>query len=161
MGSVGDIQATARCFFDSVHTWMPIVSKPQFHSGLVHRLAVARVDLFLLVLAMKLLSTRVTVARSMLYRAVKQFYFDVESAGRLSLQSLQAAVLIAIYELGHGVYPAAIVSVANCARIGTLLGIDTSVTAAGLLEGVPWNELEERRRVWWAIIILDRYAEKS
>ncbi len=94
----------------------------------------------------------------MLYRAVKQFYFDIEFSGRLSLQTLQAAVLIAIYEIGHGIYPAAIISVSNCARIGTLLGIDKSLNVWGPSSGIPWIELEERRRVWWAIIILDRCA---
>lgn len=159
VGSVSDIQAAAQIFFETIHVWMPIVSKQQFQQNLLQRLAFRRAELFILVLAMKLCSSRVTVAKSMLYRIVKQFYFDIESSGRLSVQVLQAAVLIAIYELGHGIYPAAIISVANCARIGTLLGIDRSLNAWGLISGVPWIELEERRRVWWAIIILDRYAQ--
>ncbi|KAL7940805.1 hypothetical protein V8C42DRAFT_336403 [Trichoderma barbatum] len=157
VGSVGDIQATAHVFFETIHVWMPIVSKQQFQEHLLQGLSFRRAELFLLVLAMKLCSSRVTVAKSMLYRTVKQFYFDVESSGRLSIQTLQAAVLIAIYELGHGIYPAAIISVANCARIGALLGIDKSLNTWGLISGVPWIQLEERRRIWWAIIILDRF----
>ncbi|KAL7928244.1 hypothetical protein V8C35DRAFT_318606 [Trichoderma chlorosporum] len=157
VGSVGDIQATAKLFFETIHVWMPIVSKQQFQEFLLHRLAFRRAELFSLVLAMKLCSSRVTVAKSSLYRIVKQFYFDQESSGRLSIQTLQAAVLISIYELGHGIYPAAIISVANCARIGTLLGINRSLNMWGLVAEVSWVELEERRRVWWAIIILDRF----
>jgi hypothetical protein len=159
VGSVSDIQAAAHVFFNTIHVWMPIVSKQQFQENLMHRLAFRRAELFLLVLAMKLCSSRVTVAKSMLYRAVRQFYFDIESSGRFSILALQAAVLIAIYELGHGIYPAAIISVANCARIGTLLEIDRSLNNWGSISGVPWIELEERRRVWWAIVILDRYAQ--
>lgn len=159
VGSVSDIQAAAKAFFETIHIWMPIVSKQQFQEKLLQRLAFRRGELFLLVLAMKLCSSRVTVAKSMLYRTVKQFYFDMESSGRFSIQTLQAAVLINIYELGHGIYPAAIISVANCARIGSLLGVDRSLNSWDLLPGVPWIELEERRRVWWAIIILDRYAQ--
>jgi hypothetical protein len=158
VGSVSDIQAAAQVFFKTVHLWMPIVSKLRFQEHLLQRLALRRAELFLLVLAMKLASSHVMVARSMLYRTVKQFYFDIESTGRLSVPALQAAVLIAIYELGHGIYPAAIISVANCARIGTLLGIDRSLNTWDPSSGVPWVELEERRRVWWSIVILDRYA---
>lgn len=157
VGSVSDIQAAAQVFFETIHVWMPIISKQQFQQHLLQRLAFRRAELFLLVLAMKLCSSRVTVAKSMLYRTVKQFYFDIESSGRVSVQTLQAAILIAIYELGHGIYPAAIISIANCARIGTLIGIDRSLSTWDLVSGVPWIELEERRRVWWAIIILDRF----
>ncbi|KAI5459523.1 hypothetical protein BGZ63DRAFT_359285 [Mariannaea sp. PMI_226] len=161
VGSLSDIQATVQVFFETVHVWMPIVSKLRFQEHLPQRLALRRVELFLLVLSMKLASSRTTVARSMLYRTVKQFYFDIESAGNLSVLALQAAVLITIYELGHGIYPAAIISVANCARIGTLLGIDGSLNSWNASSGVPWVELEERRRVWWAIIILDRFMNLS
>ncbi|KAL7907559.1 hypothetical protein GGI35DRAFT_454400 [Trichoderma velutinum] len=157
VGSVSDIQAAAQVFFETIHVWMPIVSKQQFQKNLLQRLAFRRAELFLLILAMKLCSSRVTVAKSMLYRTVKQFYFDIESSGRFSVQTLQAAILIAIYELGHGIYPAAIISVANCARIGTLIGIDRSLSTWDLISGVPWIEVEEHRRVWWAIIILDRF----
>ncbi|KAL6814303.1 hypothetical protein J3E69DRAFT_347044 [Trichoderma sp. SZMC 28015] len=157
VGSVSDIQAAAHVFFETIHVWMPIVSKQQFQQQLLQRLALQRAELFLLVLAMKLCSSRVTVAKSMLYRTTKQFYFDIESSGRFSVQTLQAAILIALYELGHGIYPAAIISVANCARIGTLIGIDKSLSSWDLMSRVPWIELEEHRRVWWAIIILDRF----
>ncbi|UKZ74622.1 hypothetical protein TrVFT333_002292 [Trichoderma virens FT-333] len=157
VGSVSDIQATAQVFFETIHVWMPIVSKKQFQDYLLQRLAFRRAEFFLLVLAMKLCSSRITVAKSMLYRTVKQLYFDIESSGRLSIQTLQAAVLIAIYEIGHGIYPAAIISVANCARIGTIIGIDRSLNTWDFISRGPWIELEERRRVWWAIIILDRF----
>ncbi|KAL6885670.1 hypothetical protein GGI43DRAFT_303927 [Trichoderma evansii] len=159
VGSVGDIHATAESFFRTIHIWMPIVSKKQFHETLLERLAFRRPETFLLVLAMKLCSSRAIVARSMLYRTVKQFYFDVESSGRLSVQVLQAAVLIALYELGHGIYPAVIISVGNCARIGLLLGIDRYLIT--WVPGVPWIEHEERRRVWWMIIVLDRFMNLS
>lgn len=159
VGSVSDIHATAETFFQTIHIWMPIVSKKQFHESLLERLAFRRPETFLLVLAMKLCSSRAMVARSMLYRTVKQFYFDVESSGRLSVQVLQAAILIALYELGHGIYPAVIISVGNCARIGLLLGIDRYLTTWGHVPGVPWIEHEERRRVWWMIIALDRYMQ--
>ena len=157
VGSVGDIHDAAEMYFDTVHDWMPIVSKKQFQDRLLEKLALHRAELFLLVLSMRLCSSRTIVAKSMLYRTVKQFYFDVESAGRLSTQLLQAGILILIYELGHGIYPAAIMSVSSCARIGAVLELDRSLTTREE-PGVSWIDLEERRRVWWMVVILDRYV---
>ncbi|RYP43048.1 hypothetical protein DL768_010106 [Monosporascus sp. mg162] len=48
-----------------------------------------------------------------------------------SLMYLQALVLVALYEYGQGIYPAAWMT-------GT------------------WIEMEERRRTWWAVYILDK-----
>jgi hypothetical protein len=59
--------------------------------------------------------------------------------------------MISLYELGHGIYPAAFSTVAACARYGTALGIDdlavTDLTRAGG---------EEKLRVWWGILIVDQ-----
>lgn len=158
VGSIDDIRATARIFFNTTHTWLPIISKKQFYDGLLERLALRKPEVFLLILSMKLLCSRVLVAKSMVYRTVKQLYIDMESSGRLSVLVLQAAILITFYELGHGIYPAAIMSVGNCARIGVLLGLDKYLTTYDRIAGVPWIEHEERRRIWWMIVLLDRYA---
>lgn len=158
VGSIPDIQATARAYFDSVHTWMPIVSKTNFSENLLNRLSHRRAELFLLTLSMKLCSmVGVTTPQTILYRTVKELYFSIESSGVLSIQILQSGLLIALYEMGHALYPAAFLSVANCARYSTALGIDKVVddTYVGQL---PWHEKEEHRRVWWAIAILDRFV---
>lgn len=158
VGSISDIQATARAYFDSVHTWMPILSKRQFSENLVNRLSHRRAELFLLTLSMKLCSmVGVTTPQTTLYRTVKELYFSIESSGILSIQVLQSGILIALYEMGHALYPAAFLSVANCARYSIALGVDKVIddTYAGQLS---WHEKEENRRVWWAIAILDRFA---
>ncbi|KFY02421.1 hypothetical protein V490_00506 [Pseudogymnoascus sp. VKM F-3557] len=87
---------------------------------------------------------------------VKQLHFDIESSGTLSIQVLQAAVLIALYELGHAIYPAALLSVGRCARYATALDINKPTASLGSIK-LPWIEEEESRRVWWAIAILDRF----
>ncbi|UKZ76865.1 hypothetical protein TrVFT333_004580 [Trichoderma virens FT-333] len=161
VGSISDIQTIAVEFNQNIYTWMPILSHQQFQETLLERLTLRRAELFLLVLAMKLCVSRPTVARSALYTTVKEFYISVESSGRLSILILQAAVLIAVYELGHGIYPAVLLSVANCARIGVLLGVDNSLTKLAHTTEIPWIKLEECRRVWWMILILDRFVNLS
>ncbi|TQW01319.1 fungal specific transcription factor [Cordyceps javanica] len=105
---------------------------------------------------MKLCCDRTSIPKTSLYHAVKRLQFDIESAGILSLQHLQASILIAIYELGHAVYPAAVLSVGRCARYAACLGIDNTARPPASIK-LPWVEVEECCRVWWSIVILDRF----
>jgi hypothetical protein len=158
VGDVQDIQATAEFFFKTVHDWMPIVSKRGFTQSLIKRMTHQRAEFFLLVLAMKLCCERVTEARTHLYQVVRQFHVDLERSGSLSLLVLQAGVLIVLYEMGHGLYPNAYLSVAHCARYGTALGVDATILSQGAAT-TEWADLEEARRVWWSILVLDRYSD--
>ncbi|PMD49060.1 putative fungal-specific transcription factor [Hyaloscypha variabilis F] len=78
------------------------------------------------------------------------------SSNAFSIPVLQAGVLVGLYELGHAVYPAAFLTVGACARYAYALGINVcgSLNTKRVLTLV---EVEERRRVWWAIVIPDRF----
>lgn len=158
-GNVLDIQTTARMFFESTHTWMPILSRKQFFANLPRRILHKRPELYLLVLSMKLCYSHVTVAKTTLYRVTKQFYFDLETSGKLSIQILQAGIFIALYEFGHAIYPAGLLSIGSSARYATLLGIDKSLVPSND-SNLSWIDEEERRRAWWSILILDRLVLK-
>ncbi|UKZ54120.1 hypothetical protein TrVGV298_007926 [Trichoderma virens] len=160
VGDVANIKAISDKFFTSVHEWMPIISKIQFLTNLVSWLTHKRAELYFLILAMKLSCEQVSGPRTPLYQITKYLQFRIENSGALSLQVIQGSVLIAIYEMGHGIYPSAYLSIAGCARYATALGIDKSILCRDL-DGVPRNELEERRRVWWSILVLDRFLNLS
>lgn len=160
VGGVADIQTISTLFFDTIHSWMPIVSKHEFYKSLPSRLTTGRSELFLLVLSMKLCCARITAPKTELYHAVKQFYFDVEASGLLSIHVLQAAILITIYEVGHAIYPAALLSVARCAQYATCLGIDATARPPQSM-GLSWIRTEECCRIWWSISILDRSVSNS
>jgi len=89
------------------------------------------------------------------YLASKHLYLELEIQGILSLQVLQAGILIALFELGHAIFPSAAVSVEACVRFGYDLGINWD---AKFPEKKPfeWADREEQNRVWWAVVILDR-----
>ncbi|RFU78475.1 n-terminal binuclear zn cluster-containing [Trichoderma arundinaceum] len=159
VGDVPNIKAISDQFFHSVHEWMPIVSKIQFRANLVGWLTHKRAELFYLILAMKLSCEHAPGPRTPLYQITKLMQFRIENSGVLSLQVIQASVLIAIYEMGHGIYPSAFLSIAGCARYATALGIDKSILNNDV--NISWNELEERRRVWWSILVLDRFLNLS
>ncbi|KAK3694776.1 hypothetical protein B0T22DRAFT_81459 [Podospora appendiculata] len=155
------VQAATNHYFDSVHRWFPIISKKRMTLGIA--LWEGGPDLAMLFLAMKLVSWSpvggISTADSGIYVAAKRFLALLESSGTVSLLHLQAMVLVALYEVGHGIYPAAWMSVAMCARYADLIGIPSFKESSLMLGSVAtWTEAEERRRVWWAIYILDRYV---
>ncbi|KAJ6781869.1 hypothetical protein PWT90_06526 [Aphanocladium album] len=158
VGDVADITAICALFFDTIHTWMPIISKLQFHHTLPSRLThkEKRHELFLVLLSMKLCCARTSTARTPLYDVVKKLQFDLELSGILSVQFLQASILIAVYEVGHAIYPAAVLSVGRCARYAACLGIDDTARPPTSMN-LPWIEVEECCRIWWSIAILDRF----
>ena len=156
VGGVQNIHAVSHYFFKTVHLWMPILSKIGFSQLLARRMAQEKAELYVLVLAMKLLSSRVTVGRSRTYQVVRQLHTEIVLSGVMSLQVLQAGILIALYEMGHALYPNAYISIAQCARYGTALGVDATIQTRRTTSA--WSDLEEPRRAWWAVLVLDRYA---
>ena len=164
LGDVDDIRATASNFFEHIHSWMPFISKKRFYDLYLPSPFQSRADVVLLFLSLKLITTLPPTSpqnpRTPLYYTVKHFHLQVQDSSIFSLPVLQAGVLLALYELGHGIYPAAFLSVGACARYGHALGINCneSLQARRVLTLV---EVEERRKTWWAIVILDRLVPTS
>jgi hypothetical protein len=161
IGDTSSIRNNSKSFFQSIHSWMAIVSKRRFYMHLLHPMSRRQTELSLLAICMKLYCTVPPVAndgRTDLYRIAKQFHFEVETAGLMSLYVLQAGVIISLYELSQAIYPAAHLTVTACARCGVALGIDK--LGLELIDsnnrGRKWIEIEEMRRVWWSILTLDR-----
>lgn len=138
---------------------MPFISKKRFYDLYLQPSFQSRPDVALLLLAIKLITTLPTIGlghpRTALYHATRHFYVEIE--GAFSILVLQAAVLVALYELGHGIYPAAYLSIGACSRYAYALGINASRTVPAR-KVLTLVEVEERRRVWWAIVILDRFV---
>lgn len=110
----------------------------------------------LLIAAIKLITTEPDVnASSTIYCSLKRSFLEVELSGSLTFRTLQALVLVAIYELGQAIYPSAYLTVGYCARYGIALGIDRTIDS---LYSSKLDGSEEERRTWWTIILLDRYG---
>jgi hypothetical protein len=97
-----------------------MVSKKRMDMGL--GVQNAGPDLAMLFLGMKLVTTGDVDCVS-LYTTAKNFVARLESNGALSLLCLQAMVLVALYEYGHAIYPAAWMTVGSCARYADVLGL--------------------------------------
>ncbi|KAL7904810.1 hypothetical protein GGI35DRAFT_472023 [Trichoderma velutinum] len=167
LGSSQQQEQIGRLFFRTIHSWFPMVSRKRFYEDL----HVPAEDLSFLLLAMKLMTWRPPsseddapvgdqTARTATYRAAKQFSFELEAAGVISLRILQGMILVALYEIGHAIYPAAFMSVAASIRYAHGLGIQPGGMQRLKLP-LTWVEEEERKRVWWSAFLLDRLASST
>jgi hypothetical protein len=145
-------------YFKTTHTWIPIISKKSFYEHIHAPWGQMRSDYALLVLAMDLTCwiPENNNPRTPAYIATKSFYLDLEIQGLVSLQVLQAGILISLFELGHAIFPSAVVSVEACVRYGCALGINWDAKFPAK-RPFSWFDLDEQNRVWWAVMILDRY----
>ena len=163
LGDMDEIRVTASKFFEHIHLWMPFVSKKRFYELYLRSSFQSRSDVVLLLLSLKLITTLPPKSPrnppTPLYYAVKHFYLEVEGSNIFSIPVLQAGVLLSLYELGHAIYPAAFLSIGACARYAHALGINGSRTL-NARRVLTLIEVEEGRRIWWAIIILDRFVPR-
>lgn len=158
------LQIALRCTTDNitVHTYLPVVSKIRLYQHLANPMHEPGSDMALLFLAMRLACSEISDGmppQTQLYIDVKSFYTFVESQNGFTIQLIQAGQLISLYEMGHAIYPAAYLTVGNCARVGHAMGLHAALkdTPQVLPRPTTWTEHEERRRVWWGVVILDRF----
>lgn len=161
IGTPADRDLIISSYFDSIHTWMPIISKSRLRRLTASEcLAVPSADFSLLLLAMQIIQdvpqSTLDAVKKPQYTAFKSLSAAMESAGVYTVTKLQAEIIVTVYEAGHGIFPAAYMSLGRCITQGTALGIHNK-KAPSLFE-LPrtWAALEEMQRVWWMVLILER-----
>jgi hypothetical protein len=168
LASLGDGATVADEYFERIHWWWPIVAKAQVSPRFAKTENYGdEGELALLLLAMKVIAWKPNMQGSMdpdpitgTYVTAKHALSEAVMTSNLSLRLLQAQILLAIYETGHAIYPAAFISVAACAQYGYAMHADQALDPKNLTPDVSFNllETEETRRTWWAVLILDRYV---
>jgi len=138
---------------------MPFISKKRLGDSYLRGSFPSRADIILLLLCIKLITalppTEHKNPRTSLYYIAKHFHLELEGSEMFTLPVLQAGVLLALYEIGHAIYPAAFLSISACARYAQALGISIR-GSMGMRKALTMVEVEEQRRAWWAIVILER-----
>ncbi len=132
------MQEAAAEYFATIHVWLPIVSRKRMMIGT--SLWEGGPDLAMLFLAMKLITSQPegfaspeSAVENPLYGAAKRFLALLEGSGTVSLMCLQSMILVALYEFGHAIYPAAWMSVAQCARYVDVIGIPSYRESVAML----------------------------
>lgn len=143
-------------YFASMHQWLPIISEKRL---LDPRLSLNDSCHDLLLLCMKLCILRFhksTPSQHPLYSLAKHLTSSAENEGLASLRLIQALVLLAVYELSHAIHPAAYLTIGRAARLVILMGWHDGAAQQLFKPGDTWTLLEEQRRTWWGVFILDR-----
>lgn len=163
IGDVGSMESIAQKYFTTNFLRMPIISKAKFFNQMPFLYKEPHVDFTMLCLCIYLIVQRpddgdAASGQSMhtsIYVSVKSLLAAVTSLIPLTLQTIQAMVLTVFYEVGHGLYPGAFISVAACARAARAIGLNKK-QARRSSSATEMTVTEEGRRVWWAITNLDR-----
>jgi hypothetical protein len=168
-GYVNDSEFIVSQHFATTQSWMPLLSKKKIYQELANDPSQHPSDFIILLYCMKLLmwwppahdGSAKRDGRTAAHSTATRLLHEAECTGILTLQLLQAKLLVCLYELGHSIYPAAYLSVGACARYGMALGIDKTNEAFQRDLTTDPMDLEEMRRCWWAVIIIDRLAKSS
>lgn len=159
LGDMNELHFIAAKYFKHINPWMPFISRKRFDELHLRSSFPSKSESVFLLLSMKLITTLPPSdprnARTSLYQAVKHFCVEIEGSNLISLTFLQGLLLLALYELGHAIYPAAYLTIGACARYAYALDIKIGRVPSPR-RMLTLIEVEERRRVWWAIVILDR-----
>lgn len=148
-----------RKYFDSIHHRITVISKQRFLDRLPSLSSRRNAEDMALCLCMHLLQEEPTPEtesmQSSLYINVKSIMSLLTSSGFQSLPVVQALVLVTFFEIGHAIYPACSLSISLCAKLARRQSIHKDSKEA-LDSEAARIEYEERKRVWWAIMSLER-----
>jgi hypothetical protein len=164
LGSVDTARAVFDAYFNTIYHRLPIMSHKRFYDHL-HTLFDDSADAgySALCFCIYLLNQQPPVLpngsmQTSQYVRVKSILSLLEATSYVSLEIVQCRVLVAFYELGHAIYPAASMSIATAAKLARVLCLHKSSKRATEIVPDPINA-EERRRVWWAVVNLDRCVQ--
>ncbi|KAL4782340.1 hypothetical protein BJX76DRAFT_292733 [Aspergillus varians] len=161
LAPVEDYVAMTNKYFFSIQTWMPFISEKRLARRLQERGPEADLGLALRLTCMRLVVSSPTdweaAVSSPFYHKAKELLSVAENACLTCLDLVQGAILISVYEMGHGLYPSAFLTTSHAARLGMVLGLHDRKNAPQLFQPPDtWTLREEERRTWWAVLILDR-----
>ncbi|KAK4450861.1 fungal-specific transcription factor [Podospora aff. communis PSN243] len=155
-----DLIPICHAYVATVNQWLPILSpKRLFHDIRTYTHSDPNPGLVLLLACIKLVSETEFLGNCPEYRLVKAMSSSAENEGIVSLRLIQSLLLLAAYEMGHGIYPAAYLTIGRAGRMAVLFGLqDRQVMPQLFKPADSWTVREEERRTWWGIFILDRFC---
>ena len=148
--SIDDISTR---YFNGLHRWVPFYCPDRFGKDLVQFEVAPTAEFSLLLLCMCLVTYSpsehlpVPLAHDALYFHVKTLFAQIHVLRRPSTHSIQAGILLSIYEYAHGQVEKALASIDLCARMAYQIGMNKKPTRLGWSES--WN-------TYWAIFIFER-----
>jgi hypothetical protein len=159
IGDVSAVRAMAVKYFESVHRWFPILSEVAYYERLTSTFTEPSAEHSLLSLSMALIICMPDEEEtfSSLYMLVKSAIAVVEAANLYSLEVVQARLLVTLFEVGHGIEPAAFISIAATTRAAVAIGLNEKINDPDCHDENINSRTQAGLRVWWGLVMLDRY----
>ena len=152
--------AICQSYNSTVNRWLSVMSPQRLHQDILSTQAIAGAynpTLTLLLSSVQIVCDTNYRGVCPAYTVAKSLSSALENEGTVSLRLLQSTILLALYELGHAIYPCAYVTIGRAARLAMLMGLQNKQADPQLYK--PADSLtkrEEERRAWWAVFVLDR-----
>lgn len=149
--SVPSVVAT---YFRTIDLWLPVISQETVQRSFQDIRTNPSVELGVLLLCMHVI-TRMPgddgsdTMNSSAYLQAKSLYSYQSSLGKGKIEIVQAGLLLALYEQGHGLLDAAQMSMTTASRMGTKMVTASQRAGRDIFESDLGN-------LWWGIVILDR-----
>lgn len=156
----GDIFVT---YIQSIHPWFPIIAQT-LQDQLPSSWNEASLDDTLLAFCINLLCTSPSTSSGdgtpsdfqSAYLRVKSWIAVIEGLGVTSLKIVQARALVTLFEVAHGFYPAAYISIGTTVRAADALKDHGYLCPSSSSSTSDESGKEEAIVIGWAIRILDR-----
>ncbi|KAF2139475.1 uncharacterized protein K452DRAFT_77815 [Aplosporella prunicola CBS 121167] len=164
---VGDgqqCQGWAAVYFTTIHPWFPVICQTSYSNRLLpSRITAETADFCFLTLTMYLVCAKpingeLTSQTRSLYLLLKGLVSTLEAIGINTVEMLQGRLLVTIFEVGHGLYPAAYISSGANVRAAIDMGVNEASRGKLLNIFGSQERAEDAQRTWRGIIVADRYA---
>ncbi len=147
-------------YFRTIGTWLPVIVSEKALYKKLRSESSSEVALLLLSIFLSVQSPDRDCAnkefpRTKIYFATKSLLSALVSAGALSLEVVQASVMVLLYEVGHGMPSQARVSAALCSQIGVRF-----LSTQRYQQTETGDDIDEEN-LWTCIMMLDRYVTPS
>lgn len=159
----GAIDVFISAYFRDFHRSLPILDQDAFYAQLQLLQNCPNSHFSILLLSMILishLSSKVDDKEGKdaeeLYPTLKNIYGLLTSTGRVTMELVQAGVVIAAWEHCQGLGREGWLSIGCCARMGNVLGLHHTIREEMPESIEERRELETRRCLWWGIVVLER-----
>jgi hypothetical protein len=164
LGSVDAANTMFAGYFNTIHHRLPILSQKRFYDrshtlfGDTADASYSALCFCILLLHQQPPPSPSGSMQTSQYVKVKSILSLLEATSYSSLEIVQCRILVAFYEMGHAIYPAASMSITTAAKLARVLCLHKS--GSQMAENQPQTiDSEERKRLWWAVINLDRYVQ--
>ena len=160
----GGFENLVRNYLQTTHSWLCMIHEQRYLQRLASCGGVPDAEFAIMTLAMYLGSPATDKFKDGkedktfldgVYRAVKELHRFRSDQGPCFLMVI-SGVLIALYEIWHGRNDTTRSSLGITASAAYYLGLDLSASYTSPSHAKGTSLLEERKRVWWGLIVVDR-----